>query len=127
MTYPGGDSVQRRAAGRGNTQRPACRGGSPMVGRYRAPLVALVALSFAVAAPAGAAADKHVIVTVPQGVSPAAAAAKARAQGAHVRYVYTHALRGYAATVSPGLLTRLRASSAVAAVLPDKQVRIAGT
>src|SRR3954468_9932926 len=98
-----------------------------MVGRSGAALAALFALLFAFAAPAGAATSKAVIVTVRPGVSPATAAAQARAKGADVRFVYTRALRGYAATVSPALLKQLRASTAVAAVLPDKLVRIAGT
>ncbi|MEA2273685.1 MAG: hypothetical protein QOI98_2393, partial [Solirubrobacteraceae bacterium] len=60
-------------------------------------------------------------------VSPAAAAAAATAQGAHVSYVYTHALRGYAATLPRPLLRDLRASSAVSFVERDQVYRIAGS
>jgi subtilisin family serine protease len=99
-----------------------------MIRRPGALLLALAALASMLLAPAGASAAKRVIVVLRPNAAttPAQAAASARAHGAQVRFVYTRALRGYAATVPAGLLSQLRSSSAVT-VLPDLRVRIAAT
>ena len=54
--------------------------------------------------------------------SPDAAAAAARRMGARVRYVYRHALRGYAADLTDPALAAVRSDPSVATVTPDTTV-----
>jgi len=90
------------------------------------------AAALAVLAPTGATAATpagRYIVVLKAGstLTPAAAAASARAQGAQVSFVYSRAIRGYAATLSRSLVRQLRASSSVDYVQRDMPVRIVGT
>ena len=79
-------------------------------------LVAATATVFLACTSAQAAAGERYIVVLKPGASntPAQAAAQARAAGAGVRFVYSHALRGYSATLPDRLLRRLRNSDQVA-------------
>jgi subtilisin family serine protease len=84
--------------------------------------VALLPLA-AVAAPSAAASQTAApyVVVLRDGasVTPAAAAAAATALGGNVKYVYTAALHGYAATLSPSALAAVKASPDVAYVEAD--------
>jgi len=64
------------------------------------------------------------IVTLRSGDPGVVAARHARANGAEVEHVYRHALRGYAARMTARAAARLAADPAVAAVVPDRVVRI---
>jgi subtilisin family serine protease len=79
-------------------------------------------LSLSVAATPGQAAQvvrSSYVVTVNDSVTPAAAAKAAEALGADVTDVWSHAIRGYAAKLTPGQLAAISASSSVATVEPD--------
>jgi subtilisin family serine protease len=60
-------------------------------------------------------------------VSPASAAAFATSLGGTVSHVYSHALHGYAATLSPAALAAVKASADVAYAEPDGVMHIDGT
>ncbi len=66
------------------------------------------------------------IVTLEDDVAttPTEAARRAEARGAEVSYVYSSALRGYAASLPQALLSVLLADPDVAAVEPDREVRL---
>jgi subtilisin family serine protease len=90
-------------------------------------LVVTVLAPSATAAP-GSAADVRTtyLVTLDRGVEPTTAASAAgRAVGADVTHVYRHALRGYAARLTPAAAARLARTPGVAAVVPDRPVSIA--
>ena len=87
--------------------------------RTRALLSAVAAAAALSIAPAAHAAERYIVVLKPGAAqTPAAAAAVAESQGASVRFVYRHALRGYSATLPPALLDRLRRNEQVAYVEP---------
>jgi subtilisin family serine protease len=66
------------------------------------------------------------LVTLDRGVEPGAAASAAgRDVGADVTHVYRHALRGYAARLTPAAAARLARAPGVADVVPDRPVSIA--
>jgi PKD repeat protein len=95
-------------------------------------LVLGFALALPLLVPAGASAANPsgrfiVVLRADSALTPSAAAASARRQGAQVSFVYTRAIRGYAARLSPSLLRRLRASASVAYVERDLPVRLSGT
>lgn len=92
---------------------------------WAASLALLAATTPAVATPAT---DPWVIpgsyiVTLTGGEPAAVAAQHARSRGAQVQFVYSHALRGYSARMSPRAARALAASPGVAAVIPDRVVR----
>jgi subtilisin family serine protease len=60
-------------------------------------------------------------------LTPAAAAAAATRLGGSVRYVYTAALHGYAATLSPAAVHAVAAMPDVASVTPDSVMHAVGT
>lgn len=65
------------------------------------------------------------IVTLNPGADPGAVAAEhQRSRGASVTHVYRHALKGYAASLTSAAATALAADPQVAAVLPDRAVRM---
>lgn len=65
------------------------------------------------------------IVSLKAGADPAAVAAShARRVGASVSQVYRHALKGYAARLTPSAVRALSQDPRVAAVLPDREVHI---
>ena len=76
------------------------------------------------AAPADAArtAAGRVIVVLRGGANAEAAAAHARGLGADVDRTFRSAMRGYAATVSPGQARRLASDPDVLAIVPDTQI-----
>lgn len=59
-------------------------------------------------------------------VFPAEAADRARRHGAVIKTVYTHALRGYSARLTPDALAAVRSDSEVAAIEVDGTSRMAG-
>ncbi|WP_353354048.1 S8 family serine peptidase [Intrasporangium sp. DVR] len=84
-----------------------------------------VTSSAAAAGPDRAGAAASYIVTLEPGADPGAvASAHARSHGASVDHVYRHALSGYSARLTPAAATALARDPRVAAVLPDRQVRI---
>jgi subtilisin len=65
------------------------------------------------------------IVTLHPGTDPGAVAAEhQRSRGASVTHVYRHALKGYAATLTPAAAAALAADPQVAAVVRDREVRM---
>ncbi|MCW2608387.1 MAG: serine protease [Frankiales bacterium] len=48
-------------------------------------------------------------------------------KGAAVRHVYSHALQGFAAEMSPGLLAQLRADRRISSVEPDSEIAVEET
>jgi len=90
-------------------------------------LTALAALSVAAfvaasGAPAGVVSGQYIVVAKPGADAAALARNHANANGAVVSHVYTHALRGYAATLSAAGLAAVRADPRVAYVAPDQNV-----
>ena len=68
------------------------------------------------------------IVVLDDSVNPSAVASEhARRHGANVRFVYQHALKGYAATLSAGALGAIAADHRVASIERDGPVSIAAT
>jgi subtilisin family serine protease len=63
------------------------------------------------------------IVTLASGEPPTVAAQHAQARGAQIQFVYTNALRGYSARMSPQAARAVAASPGVASVVPDRIVR----
>jgi subtilisin len=101
------------------------------MGRIRiaaASAAAVLVLTGAMAAASAAVAAEtrvKVIVTLEAGADPVAVAADhQRSRGASVSHIYRHAVSGYAASVSPAAVARLSADPRVAAVIPDREVRI---
>jgi subtilisin family serine protease len=91
-------------------------------------LGAALFVSVPAVASASVSAPRYIVVLKDSAqVTPAAAAAAARSHGAHVSYVYTHALRGYAAALPRPLLRQLRASSAVSFIQRDLPYTIEGS
>ena len=88
-------------------------------------IVALVAVSTAAArTDAEAGADRYIVV-FKNGVDASSVAAEhARAHGAAVAFVYSHALRGYAATIPNARLARIQADARVDYVEPDGVVSV---
>ncbi|MDQ1710717.1 MAG: hypothetical protein QOE45_167 [Frankiaceae bacterium] len=99
------------------------------------PLIAAIPaalLSVAVAAAPGTAAptvSTSYVVVLRDGtsVTPAAAAARATALGGTVTYVYSHALHGYAAKLTPAAAKAIARSADVAYVEPDGVMHADGT
>ena len=84
------------------------------------------------ASPVGAVADAltgRYIVTLEDdaAISAEEAARRAEARGADVSYVYSAAVRGYAATLPQALLSGLLGDPDVAAVEPDREIRISAS
>lgn len=91
----------------------------------------IAATSIGVPAAGAARADVGVvpgayIVTLNAGDPASVAAEHGRRVGADIDFVYRHALRGYAAHMSPAAASRVAADSRVAAVVPDRFVTISG-
>ena len=83
---------------------------------------ATVALAAASSAPAGAASGKYIVVAK-VGVDAAGLARDhARADGALVGHIYSHALHGYAAQLSAAGVAAVRADARVAYVAEDREV-----
>jgi len=76
----------------------------------------------AAAAQAGDPPSGQVIVILREGTDAEAAAARARGLGARVDRTFRHAVRAYAAEVSPGQARRLAADPRVLAVVPDEVI-----
>jgi subtilisin family serine protease len=87
---------------------------------------ALLSLSLVPAQAAPVQASPYLVV-LRDGVSSEAAAAAATSLGADVTAVWSDALHGFAARLTPTQLTALRASSQVAYVEPDAVVSLSGT
>jgi len=84
-----------------------------------------VGVAPAVTAAAAPAQTAKYIVALNPGADPGAVAAQhQRSRGASVTHVYRHALKGYAASLTPAAATALAADPQVAAVLPDREVRM---
>jgi subtilisin family serine protease len=71
--------------------------------------------------------ERYIVVLRDGAISPAVAAAQARAMGGTVSHVYASALRGYAATLPAAAVRVLSASPAVAYVERDGVVRTTGS
>jgi subtilisin family serine protease len=71
--------------------------------------------------------ERYIVVLRDGALSPAAAAAQARALGGTVSHVYSSALHGYAATLPAAAVRVLRASSAVAYVERDGVIHADGS
>ncbi|GAA4398941.1 subtilisin AprE [Fodinibacter luteus] len=67
---------------------------------------------------------KYIVAVHPSADPGAVAADHERSRGASVTHVYRHALTGYAASLTPAAATSLSADPRVAAVLPDRVVRM---
>jgi subtilisin family serine protease len=90
-------------------------------------VLATLVVAFVPASSAGAAQSRSGYVVVLKGSagSPSAQARRASgAFGARVSHVYSHALSGYSATLTPTGLAALKADPSVAAVVPDRTLRI---
>jgi subtilisin len=89
-------------------------------------LAALVAAAV-LAAPASSEppASSYIVVLADGANSPAVARAHAQSAGAEVSHVYRHALKGYAARLTPAGLAAVRADARVRYVTPDREVRLA--
>jgi subtilisin len=88
---------------------------------------ALGALSLSPAGTAGAApagAGSYIVVLADPAASDAAVRSQALAAGVTPTHVYSHALRGYSATLSSAAAKRLAADPRVASVSPDRSVSI---
>ena len=89
---------------------------------------AVTALALAPTGSAGAApavaAGQYIVVLSDSAAAQATADSHARAYGASVTHVYSHALHGYAATLSADAVKRISADPRVAAVSPDRAVSI---
>jgi aqualysin 1 len=67
--------------------------------------------------PSAQAAERYIVVLRPGSTqTPSQAASAAEAAGAHVRFVYRHALQGFSATMPAAALDRLRRNRNVAYV-----------
>jgi subtilisin len=90
-------------------------------------LVALVAAMLAAVPSASAAPSGHYIVVLKGSVASPGLTARHQASryGAKVGFVYSHALKGYSATLSTARVAALRADSDVAAVVADQTFHVA--
>jgi subtilisin family serine protease len=96
----------------------------------RAALTAAAVALLAAAAPAATATSvpaADYVVVLRDGASPDTAADLARSLGAQVKFVYRHALHGYAATLNGTALAAVRRDPAVALVERDGVVHLDGT
>ena len=90
-------------------------------------VLATLVVAFVPASSAGAAQQRSGYVVVLKGSAGAASVQARRASGlfgARVSHVYSHALSGYSATLTPAGLAALKADPNVAAVVPDRTLRI---
>jgi subtilisin family serine protease len=90
-------------------------------------VLATLVVAFVPASQAGAAQSRSGYVVVLKGSAGAASAQARRASGAfgaRVSHVYSHALSGYSATLTPAGLAALKADPSVAAVVPDRTLHI---
>jgi subtilisin family serine protease len=90
-------------------------------------VLATLVVAFVPAAGAGAAQQRSGYVVVLKGSAGAASGQARRASGlfgARVSHVYSHALSGYSASLTPAGLAALEADPSVAAVVPDRTLRI---
>ena len=90
-------------------------------------VLATLVVAFVPASHAGAAQSRSGYVVVLKGSAGAASAQARRASGAfgaRVSHVYSHALSGYSATLTPAGLAALKADPSVAAVVPDRTLHI---
>jgi PKD repeat protein len=91
-------------------------------------VAAVAATSLFAAVPANAASSRYIVVLEKgSSLTPGKAAARARADGARVGFVYRHALRGYSATLSDAAVDELRASAHVKSVLADQKLQLSAT
>ena len=93
-------------------------------------VISLMAALFAMALPAGAEnLDGDYIVVLKDSVGSARSVASehSRRHGAETSFVYEHALKGYAATISSGRLGAIRSDPRVKSVAADGRVSIATT
>lgn len=75
-----------------------------------------------------AAGGRYIVTLAPRtSVTPRAAATTAAGMGARIGFVYTHALRGFSATLPPAAVTALRANPAIASIVADTPVRASTT
>ncbi len=72
-----------------------------------------------------AAEDSSLIVSLRHGNVGHGLAGEYGRRGAEVRHVYSHALQGFAARLTPGLLAQLRNDARVASIEPDREVTAA--
>ena len=98
----------------------------------RSVVTAVVAVLLAAGLPSGATAAPAepratYVVVLRDGASPDRAAEAARRHGAEVRFVYRHALRGYAARMSPAAVDAVRRDHSVVLVEKDAPVSVGGT
>jgi subtilisin len=90
-------------------------------------LLATLVVALVPASSAGAAQQRAGYVVVLKGSAGSAEVVARRHAGrfgASVRHIYRNALSGYSATLSPGRVAALRADPSVAAVVPDRTLRI---
>jgi len=90
-------------------------------------VLATLVVAFVPASQAGAGQSRSGYVVVLKGSAGAASAQARRASGAfgaRVSHVYSHALSGYSATLTPAGLAALKADPSVAAVVPDRTLHI---
>src|SRR5947209_6624125 len=89
-------------------------------------LCLVAAFAVSATAAASASAGKYIVVLNDSVGDPGAvAAAEGKAHGFHARFVYSHALKGYAASFSPATASAIAATPSVAYVAPDQSVRAA--
>ena len=96
---------------------------------FAAPLLAgAVALALAPTGIAGAASPvatgRYIVVLADNAAAAATAQSHARAYGASVTHVYSHALQGYSATLTAAAAKRIAADPRVASIGPDRTVSI---
>jgi hypothetical protein len=95
-----------------------------MILRLAAIAAVLVASLGAAGSPDAAAPDRYIVVLKDSVRDPGAVALDhARLDAARVRFVYRHALKGFAARIPAARLSAVRADSRVAYVVPDGVVR----
>ena len=87
------------------------------------PIVVMGAL-LSIPTPVQAASGDYIVVLSSKGPSPTVAAAQARGLGANITFVYRHALRGYAATMSAAAAEALARTPGVAWIQPDATVTL---
>jgi subtilisin len=89
-------------------------------------LLATLVVALVPASSAGAAPRAGYVVVLKGAAGSAEVVARRHAgrYGASVRHVYRNALSGYSATLSPDRVAALRADPSVAAVVPDRTLRI---
>src|SRR5437899_2747362 len=86
----------------------------------------VAALAMSAVATASASAGKYIVVLKDSVGDPGAvAAAEGKAHGFQARFVYSHALKGYAASLSAATASAIAARSDVAYVTPDQSFHAA--